>query len=119
MNSAQINGQNVSSLILAEVVPPVTDQLASTSQIAVERVATDLSDEASVKQLITHKPDVIYHLAAIVSGEAESDMSKGVIYSMRSVSSMSRMVTPQKLFSHRLSPCMARPFLIRYMMSFS
>lgn len=37
----------------------------------------DVSDRATVDGLIAERPDVIFHLAAIVSGEAEADFDKG------------------------------------------
>lgn len=37
----------------------------------------DISDRATVDALIAGRPDVIFHLAAIVSGEAEADFDKG------------------------------------------
>lgn len=40
-------------------------------------IATDLSSPQAAAQLIATRPDVIFHLAAIVSGEAEADFDKG------------------------------------------
>ena len=37
----------------------------------------DITDRAECDAMIAEKPDVIFHLAAIVSGEAESDFEKG------------------------------------------
>ena len=37
----------------------------------------DITDRAECDAIIAEKPDVIFHLAAIVSGEAESDFEKG------------------------------------------
>ena len=37
----------------------------------------DITDRKECDAMITEKPDVIFHLAAIVSGEAESDFEKG------------------------------------------
>ncbi len=37
----------------------------------------DITDRAECEAMIAEKPDVIFHLAAIVSGEAESDFEKG------------------------------------------
>jgi nucleoside-diphosphate-sugar epimerase len=38
---------------------------------------SDLSAAGEAEKLITDKPDVIFHLAAVVSGEAEADFEKG------------------------------------------
>ncbi|MCY0448282.1 NAD-dependent epimerase/dehydratase family protein, partial [Klebsiella pneumoniae] len=37
----------------------------------------DISDAATVQALVADRPEVIFHLAAIVSGEAEADFDKG------------------------------------------
>ena len=44
---------------------------------AVETVAADLSAPGVAASLIAKRPDLIFHLAAIVSGEAEADFEKG------------------------------------------
>ncbi len=44
---------------------------------AVIRRAADLSAPGTAEQLVAARPDVIFHLAAIVSGEAEADFDKG------------------------------------------
>jgi nucleoside-diphosphate-sugar epimerase len=43
----------------------------------VDSRAADLSDPAAAEALVDARPDVIFHLAAIVSGEAEADFDKG------------------------------------------
>ena len=43
----------------------------------VETVAADLSEPAAAGKLVAARPDLIFHLAAIVSGEAEADFEKG------------------------------------------
>ena len=40
-------------------------------------LAADLSDRGVRPALIAERPDVIFHLAAIVSGEAEANFEKG------------------------------------------
>jgi nucleoside-diphosphate-sugar epimerase len=39
--------------------------------------AADISTPGAIEKLIEQRPDVIFHLAAIVSGEAEADFEKG------------------------------------------
>jgi nucleoside-diphosphate-sugar epimerase len=43
----------------------------------VEVVAADLTSPREAERLIEARPDVIFHLAAVVSGEAENDFDKG------------------------------------------
>jgi hypothetical protein len=42
-----------------------------------ESFAGDLADPATAQRLVDRRPDVIVHLAAVVSGEAEADFDKG------------------------------------------
>jgi len=44
---------------------------------AAERITGDLTDPAQLSRLAAARHDVIFHLAAIVSGEAETDFVKG------------------------------------------
>lgn len=44
---------------------------------AVDVVVADLSSPSEADALIARRPDTIFHLAAIVSGEAEADFDKG------------------------------------------
>src|ERR1700736_490214 len=44
---------------------------------AVDAVMMDLSAPADADKIVSSRPDVIFHLAAIVSGEAEADFEKG------------------------------------------
>ncbi|MDR7030498.1 D-erythronate dehydrogenase [Rhizobium rosettiformans] len=69
-----LQGQQITAMTLADVVaaePPV----GFTGKVAIETV--DLSEPAASQKLIAGRPDVIFHLAAIVSGEAELDFEKG------------------------------------------
>ncbi|RVN75529.1 SDR family oxidoreductase [Sinorhizobium meliloti] len=72
-------GREIASLTLADVVepplPPAFSSLATT-------LAIDLSTEGSAERLISSRPDVIIHLAAIVSGEAEADFDKGYLVNL-------------------------------------
>jgi len=70
----ELQGQQITAMTLADVVaaePPV----GFTGKVAIETV--DLSEPAASQKLIAGRPDVIFHLAAIVSGEAELDFEKG------------------------------------------
>ena len=70
----EINGKLVERLTLVDIVEPtVPARFAGKAQ----SVAADLSDEGVAAGLIAGRPDRIFHLAAIVSGEAEADFEKG------------------------------------------
>jgi nucleoside-diphosphate-sugar epimerase len=73
LKAGQIGGRAISALTLADVIEPP----AIAAQVPVTLVATDLSATGAAEALIADRPDVIFHLAAIVSGEAEADFEKG------------------------------------------
>jgi nucleoside-diphosphate-sugar epimerase len=67
-------GKAIDRLILVDWVaasPPAG------SSFAVETKAADLSASGAADSIVAGQPDVIFHLAAIVSGEAEADFDKG------------------------------------------
>lgn len=68
------SGSGVSRLTLVDVVAPQAPEGAT---IPVETAVLDLTDAAAVTERVADRPDVIVHLAAIVSGEAEADFEKG------------------------------------------
>lgn len=65
---------DISKLTLQDVVAPAKPAGAS---MPVDLVTADVSEQSAVAKLVATKPDVIFHLAAIVSGEAEADFDKG------------------------------------------
>lgn len=69
-----LGGQPVEELTLFDVVP--ADVQGSGRTRVVARTG-DISDRATVDALVAERPEVIFHLAAIVSGEAEADFDKG------------------------------------------
>ena len=69
-----VAGQALDSLMLVDVVQP---QTPDSDNIQISAKTADLSQSGVAGQLIEDKPDLIFHLAAIVSGEAERDMQKG------------------------------------------
>ena len=70
----ELSGRPVTRLILQDIVAPATEGSAET---AVLPLAGDISDPLVTERLVSEKPDIIFHLAAIVSGEAETDFDKG------------------------------------------
>src|SRR5262245_23057331 len=69
----RIGRQSLASLVLADVVMPEQP----VSPLAIDTITTDLSAPGAADALVAHRPDLIFHLAAIVSGEAEADFDKG------------------------------------------
>ena len=67
-------GRDVARMTLVDVVePPVPHGWSDRTTTR----AADLSEPGVAATLIADRPDVVYHLAAIVSGEAEADLDKG------------------------------------------
>jgi D-erythronate 2-dehydrogenase len=69
-----LNGKRIDKLTLLDVVAPTATR-AFAGQV--EAVAADLSEPAKAAAAIESRPDVIFHLAGVVSGEAELDFDKG------------------------------------------
>lgn len=72
--TGQIGGKAVAALTLVDVILP---RVAENFRGQRDAFAADLSQAGVAEQVIADRPDVIVHLAAIVSGEAEADMAKG------------------------------------------
>lgn len=71
-SAGALNGQPVQQVTSFDVVEtPAPASLPLTS------LTGDLSDPQQCQSLLAERPDVIFHLAAIVSGEAEADFAKG------------------------------------------
>ena len=70
----EINGKLVERLTLVDIVEPTAPARFAGKA---ETIAADLSDQGIAAKLIAERPDLIFHLAAIVSGEAEADFEKG------------------------------------------
>src|SRR5262249_32845650 len=69
-----LNGKRIDKLTLLDVVAP---SAARGFAGQVETVAADLSEPGKADQAIAGRPDVVFHLAGVVSGEAELDFDKG------------------------------------------
>ncbi|MDX7951088.1 SDR family oxidoreductase [Lichenihabitans sp. Uapishka_5] len=68
--------QAITALTLADVVAPVPPG-GEADGPAITTVTVDLSEPGAAARLLAPRPDVVFHLAAIVSGEAEADFDKG------------------------------------------
>ncbi len=69
-----LGGEPISHLSLVDVVQPEQDFRAD---FGVTTVVADLAVDGVARDLVSGRPDVIFHLAAVVSGEAEADLEKG------------------------------------------
>ena len=69
-----LNGQTIDRLTLIDVVAP--EKPAGFGGTATATTA-DLSAAGAAAEALAGRPDVIFHLAGVVSGEAETDFEKG------------------------------------------
>jgi len=74
VKDARLNDQSIDRLTLIDVVAP---EKSAGFAGAVETATADLSAPGVAAQAIAGRPDVIFHLAGVVSGEAEVDFDKG------------------------------------------
>lgn len=74
LKDGQLDGKEISKLTLQDVVAPAKPSGAS---IPIDVVTSDFADANTAAPLVASKPEVIFHLAAIVSGEAEVEFDKG------------------------------------------
>ena len=70
----ELAGKAVSSLTLYDVFPALPPPAA---KLPVKIATGDLPSPGEAERLMADRPDIIFHLAAIVSGEAELDFDKG------------------------------------------
>ena len=70
-----LDGRAVEKLTLIDVVAPQKpEKFAGPVVVA----AADIADPAAVRAAVAGRPEVIFHLAGVVSGEAEIDFEKGM-----------------------------------------
>lgn len=69
-----VGGRDLDRLTLADVVAPERPP-GATAEVAT--VAADLAAAGEAARLLADRPDLVFHLAAVVSGEAEADLEKG------------------------------------------
>ena len=77
LEAGQLDGQAITRLALVDIVEPQIPASGQNSGIEVQTRAVDMTQSGVAGTLVTDEPDIIYHLAAIVSGEAEADFDKG------------------------------------------
>src|SRR5262245_8934912 len=70
----RLAGRPITSIDLADVVPPTAPPAPG---IKVRARPGDLSRPGTCEALIDKRPDIVFHLAGIVSGESESNFELG------------------------------------------
>ena len=74
IRDAVLAGHAIDHVTLTDIVAP---EAPAGAPFAVGAAACDLAAAGAAAQAIADRPDVIFHLAAVVSGEAEADFDKG------------------------------------------
>ena len=64
----------IARLALVDVVPPTPPHGAG---FVIDTVVADISEPGVAESLVSTRPDVVFHLAAVLSGEAEADFEQG------------------------------------------
>jgi D-erythronate 2-dehydrogenase len=70
-----LNGKPIDALTLIDVIAPQRPEKFTGK---VEAAAADIADPTAVRVALAGRPDVIFHLAGVVSAEAELDFEKGL-----------------------------------------
>jgi nucleoside-diphosphate-sugar epimerase len=79
-HDAKVANQAVTTLTLVDIVPPASPVAAN--NIVINTRVADLTKLGIADSLIHDEPDLIYQLAAVVSGEAEEDFEKGYLINL-------------------------------------
>jgi nucleoside-diphosphate-sugar epimerase len=74
LRDGRLGHKEITRMTLQDVVAPAKPADAA---LPISIVTSDFADPATAAPLLLHRPDVIFHLAAIVSGEAEAEFDKG------------------------------------------
>ena len=69
----RLGAATIDRMTLFDVVTPADPRIG----IPVRPIGGDLAMPGQAERLIAGRPDVVFHLAAVVSGEAEADFEKG------------------------------------------
>lgn len=74
VRDGRLNGQTIDKLTLIDIVPPAAPaNFVGELSLA----ASDMAAPGVAEQAVAGRPEVIFHLAGVVSGEAETDLEKG------------------------------------------
>ncbi|WP_116599413.1 D-erythronate dehydrogenase [Primorskyibacter marinus] len=74
IDKGELRGQEITGMVLADIVDPALPD----APFPISAASCDIGEPAAVANLIDKDIDVIYLLAAVVSGQAESDFDIGM-----------------------------------------
>ena len=70
----QVGGREITAIELIDVTPPA----APAADFPVLAHARDITDPQALAESFGHKPEIVWHLAAVVSAAAEADLDLGL-----------------------------------------
>src|ERR1700676_2452423 len=79
LREGRLGKRDISRMTLQDVVAPARP---ASSGFQVDTIAGDFAVPGVAEKLVADRPDVIFHLAAIVSGEAELVFDKGYRFNL-------------------------------------
>ena len=74
LKKEEISNEKISEITLFDIIDAPYPQ---DTNILINSTSGDISDEKVSKNLVSSRPDIIFHLAAIVSGQAEQEFDLG------------------------------------------
>ena len=101
VRDGEIGDAPISRLTLVDLVEPSAE-----APFPVEHVAADLSEPGAAIRVVASRPKLIFHLAAVVSGEAEADFEKGYRVNLdgtRALFDAAREYCPRVVFSSSIA----------------
>ena len=75
VNNPKLGNDSIEQVLLVDAF--VEPKIPGGATFAINSEIADITNQETCARLIKERPEVIFHLAAIVSGEAESDFEKG------------------------------------------
>jgi nucleoside-diphosphate-sugar epimerase len=72
-----LGSDRITELLLVDVAPVAPVAPVAAGEVGIETIVADISEPGAARRVLSGLPDVIFDLAAVVSGEAEDDFDKG------------------------------------------
>jgi D-erythronate 2-dehydrogenase len=94
-----LGGRRIERATLHDLFEP---QVPANAPFQARTLSSDFSEPGEAEKLVAERPDVIFHLAAIVSGEAEADFDKGYRINLDGTRHLFEAIRKQKGYKPRL-----------------
>ncbi|MEY2798054.1 MAG: hypothetical protein RIS22_320 [Actinomycetota bacterium] len=95
-----LGGKTISHVTLLDAF--IEPKIPHKSDFVVDCQVADITNPKTCIELINKKPDVIFHLAAIVSGEAESNFEKGYSVNLDGTRNLFEAIRAEKEYCPRV-----------------